>query len=31
VNAMELFECREDFGAFGFPKVNGGSGVRDEL
>jgi hypothetical protein len=33
VNAMESFECREGFGAFGFPKVNfnRGNGVRDEL
>jgi len=25
------FECKEDFGAFGFPKVQGGTNLRDEL
>lgn len=27
----ESFECKEDFGAFGFPKVKGGSYLKDEL
>lgn len=32
VKAASSFECKEDFGAFGFPKQTGGEGsVKDEL
>jgi len=31
VDEAKSFECKEDFGAFGFPKVEGPSRLRDEL
>jgi hypothetical protein len=31
VNEASSFECKEDFRAFGFPKVEGASPPRDEL
>jgi hypothetical protein len=31
VDEAESFECKEDWGAFGFPKVERGSKLRDEL
>jgi hypothetical protein len=31
VDEEESFECKEDWGAFGFPEVEKASMVRDEL